>query len=460
MSILAKVKGNTLKGDVQISSSFTNRSREFVYFHSDGEDYKITFTGQNSSLKAYLKCPPLAAIINKKAQAFINGKTWILNKKGKAKDKESYTEVAVRVRDLLANPNPFQSQKEFEAQMYTYMQLWGFSVLFFGGKPVGYDFTEAKRMWNIPPCMIDIEKTKANWLLAETNKEIVKKIVIDFGGERSELPLSDCYIVKDLTVSFSNPLFPESRTCSLEYPINNTIGAYESRGKLIDYRGALGIISPDAKDAGGPVPLKEDDRKDIQKDFLQYGTKRNQYNYIISNASVKWSQMGFPTRDLMLFEEIEDNIMRMCDSYNFPYPLMSSNRTNSLGGNNIYEAKKLLYQDAIIPEADNICEQWDKIFGLYKYDIYINKDYSHIAALQDDQQKAASARKTRNEARQIEFYNNLCTLNEWRVANGDDPLTTEYGDKYFYELKAAGWVFGNTTQTNQQPVQQPEPVQQ
>lgn len=444
MSTLSLVRKRMINKSVpQIVSSFGNTSRDFFYFHSDGEDYRISFSGHNSSLKAYVECPPLAAIINKKAQAFINGKTFIVNKKGKARDKESNLEVAVKVRNLMANPNPFQGQKEFEAQLYTYVQLWGFNIIFFGSYPVGFDLYEAKRMWNIPPCMINVEETKKNWLLAESNKDIIKKIVIDFGGEKAELPLESCYIIKDLTVSFGNPLFPESRICSLKHVVNNIIGTYESRGKLIDYRGALGVISPDAKDVGGPVPMKEDDKIELQKDFKQYGLKRGQYSYIISNASVKYSQIGMPTRDLMLFEEIEDDIMRICDGLNYPYPLMSSNRTNSLGGNNIYEAKKLLYQDATIPEAESIYEQMNRLFNLDKYDLTLGKDFAHIPALQDDEQKTAQARKTRNESRQIEFYNNLCTLNEWRIANGDDPLEGDFGNMYYYELSALGWKFGS-----------------
>lgn len=189
--------------------------------------------------------------------------------------------------------------------------------------------------------------------------------------------------------------------------------------------------------------MKDDDKLDLQKDFLQYGLKRSQFQYIISTAAVKWSQMGTPTKDLMLFEEIEDNIMRICDGYNFPYPLMSSNRTNSLGGNNIYEAKKLLYQDATIPEAESLAEQWSKVWEFDKSDLMLIKDYSHVPALQDDEQKKSAARKTRNEAYQIEFFMNMVTLNQWRIANGEDPVNDDIGERYYYELVAKGIKFGS-----------------
>lgn len=449
MSTLSAVKKGftNIAAPQLVGADYGTTSNEFWMFNQTGGwDYKFSYTGHNSSLKAFKKCAPFNAIIIKKAQAFINGKTWIINKKGKAKDKEATGEIARKIRALLANPNPFQSQKEFEAQQYIYQQLFGF-CLTLPIKPSGFPNYDATKLWNIPPCMVDIDETKKSWLLAKQRSDVVKRIVLVFGEERVAIPVDDVWIIKDFVPSFDSPVFPESRVCALEMPINNIIGAYESRNVLINYRGALGIISPDAKDVGGPVPLKQDDKETLQSDFLRYGLKNNQWKFIISSASVKWSQMGISTRELMLFEEIEDDIMRICDSYNYPYPLISSNRTNSLGGNNIGESKKLLYQDAIIPEAENICEQWSSLFELEKYDLIMEKDFSKVPALQQDEQKQAQARKTRNEARQIEFYNNLCTLNEWRLANGDDPIEGETGDKYYFELLAMGIQFGGQKAT-------------
>jgi hypothetical protein len=444
MSTLSVVKKglNNIAAPQLIGADYGTNSNEFWMMNQQGgADYKFSYTGHNSSLKAYQKCPPLTAIINKKAQAFINARTWIMNVKGKGKDKVSTGEVANKVRAIRARPNPLQSEKEFDAQQYIYLQTFGFCLMLII-KPSGFPNIDADRLWNIPPSMVDMEETKKSWLLAKDKSDVLKKIVIEFKGERVELNANDVYIVKDFTPNFNSPIFPESRICALEMPINNIIGAYESRNVLINYRGALGIISPDQKDAGGGIKLKEEDKEALQSDFTRYGLKNSQWKFIISSASIKWSQMGISTRELMLFEEVDDSIMRLCDGYNFPYPLMASNRTNSLGGNNIGESKKLLYEDAIIPESESICEQWNNFFELAKYDLVMQKDYSHIPALQADELKKAQARKARNDARLIEFNNNLCTLNEWRIANEDDPLPAEFGDKYYHELIALGWKFG------------------
>lgn len=443
MSTLSAVKKglSAISAPQLVGADLGTRGGEFWNFNGPaGFDYKFSYTGHQSSLKAFKKCPPLNAVIMKKAQAFVNGKTWILNKKGKARDKEASGEVAERVRKLMSHPNPFQGRKEFEAQQYIYSQLFGFSILL-PITPVGFDNTHAVRLWNIPPSMIDIEETKKNWLLAEKQSDVIKSIVINFDHERAYLPLDQIYIIKDFTPSFHSPVFPESRVSALEMPVNNIIGAYESRNVLINYRGALGIISSDGKDAGGFIPIKEEEKESLQSDFRRYGLTRSQWQFIITSASVKWTQMGVSTKDLMLFEEIDDDIQRICDGYNYPYRLLSSEKSNSLGGSDLQVWKSELYEGAIIPESESICEQWDEFFSLSKYDLIAIKDFTHVPALQGDEIKKAEARDRRNKAYQTEFFANLTTLNEWRIANGDDPLDGEIGTMRYSELAKAGWVF-------------------
>lgn len=434
---------NNISAPQLLGADLSQNAGDFWMFNQGvaGLDYKFTYSGHASSLKALKKCAPLSAIILKKAQAFANGKTWIINKKGKSKEKESTNELAKKIRALMAKPNPFQSQKEFEAQQYVYCQAFGYSILL-PIKPVGFPNSDADRLWNIPPSMVNMELTRKNWLLAQENKDIIKSIVIEFGEDRSYLPVADLWIIKDFMPSLESPIFPESRICALELQINNIMGAYESRNVLINYRGALGILSPETSSMG-MVAVNDEHKETLQNDFLRYGLKNNQWKFIISQAALKWQQMGVPTKDLMLFEEIEDDIMRICDSYGYQYELMSSVKGVTFA--NKMEAKKMLYQDTIIPEAENICEQWNNFFDLARYDMDMQKDFSHVPAMQDDEKKKAEARKVRNDARLIEFMNNVCTLNEWRIANGDDPLDGEFGTKYYYELVTLGWAFGKAT---------------
>jgi hypothetical protein len=137
--------------------------------------------------------------------------------------------------------------------------------------------------------------------------------------------------------------------------------------------------------------------------------------------------MGFATKDLMLFEEIEDDIMRICDGYNYQYQLISSAKGTTFA--NVNDAKKLLYHDGIIPEANSDYEQWSQFFKLEDYNLKLEKSYNHIAALQDDSETEARARYYRNQGLLIEYQNDCITLNRWRELNDED--TTPDGDIYY-----------------------------
>lgn len=420
ISYLAPVDSATYRGGSDGSDN------PFTYFMGGKKSRGFKYLGPGSCIDAYIKCPPISAVIDRKAQAYINGNTWILNSQGK----ESQTPDAKKLRKLFTNPNPLQSWRQFEAQGYIYQQLFGFTIVL-PIKPFGFkDNIDATSLWNIPPSMIDIEET--NKLFYQTDTQgVIKQIVLNYKGTRTLVNIADIMIMKDFKPSFDSLIIPESRVRSVELPVSNIIGAYESRGVLINYRGALGILSHDPGNSQyAPIAISPDDKKQLQIDFRRYGLREQQWQFIVTSAALKWQQMGVPTKDLMLIEEVDSSIQAICDEFNYPYQLMSTAKGTTFS--NVKEGKQLLYQDAIIPESKSIYEQWNQFFGTSEMNITIDKDYSHIPALQEDEVSKMNARKVRDDAMKIEWDNGLITLNQWRVANGEDPVIG--GDLYIGEM--------------------------
>lgn len=402
-----------------------------------GRDIYFTYTDLQSSLTAYDKCAPLNAIVTKKAKALINGKTWVLDKKGK----EVKSEPAERIRSIMANPNPLQSWADFEMQQKVYEELFGYSIIL-AMTPVGFDNTYAKSIWLLPPQYVDIEeRTDVRLFDIKDKRDLIRQIRFSTpDGHTSIIDSSVITIQSTITPSVNSLLLPQNPVRPLTIQINNIIGAYESRGTLISYRGALGAISPDnVKDAGGPLPLTATEKSEIQEDFLKYGLLSSQLKFIISSAAIKWTQIGIPTRDLMLFEEIEDDIQRICDSKDFPYELLSSTKGVTFSNKN--EANKSLYQNTTIPEGGLKSGQWMKFFNCEYYGLKIEKDFSHLPVLQEDKQKSATARYQLGAALDREFKNNWITLNRVLEILEEDPIGEE-GNKYYKDLLAEGWVFG------------------
>jgi hypothetical protein len=418
-------------------SSYRQVGNGMWFFGNDGIDVWFSHTGCKSAMKAYEECAPLNAVINKKAQSFTNGKTLVLNSAGK----ESQSPEAKKLRKLLKKPNGIQNFEEFEARLYIFTQLFGWAMIL-PIKPFGFPNIDATSLWILPPHMLEIEESESVFY-REDGKKLIKKITLVYKNTRVNIDPDHVWIVKDFTPSMDSVILPESRTKHLKGQINNIIGTYESRGVMIDRRGPTYVISSNMSDAGGLTSIPKGEKDEVLKQFGEgYGWKRKQSSAIITSAAVRVDSVGFSTKDLMFFEEIEDDLMRICDSYSFPYPLMASNRTNSLGGNNIGESKKLLYQDAIIPESCSIYAQLSLFFGLEDMNIYLQKDYSGIAALQEDSYKKSQARKLMDDALLIEFKNNLITYNRWLELNGEEKVASM--DVYYKDLLAMGWVFGDT----------------
>ncbi len=98
------------------------------------------------------------------------------------------------------------------------------------------------------------------------------------------------------------------------------------------------------------------------------------------------------------------------------------------------EAKKSLYEDSVIPDAENNYEQWNELFDTASYNLKIDKDYSHISVLQESQEQKAKAREVLNKALLIEFLKDLLKVNRWLELNGEDTIGSD-GDVYWSEWK-------------------------
>lgn len=448
MSILDRLSniGTQLKqatfGSVEKSSLPYWGQKIIPSVYRNGDELFYAMTGNSSDRElwlgencidfhyAYFNCPPLSAIINRKAKAYVNGEPYVINTEGKAKDKESNSLIAQKIKNLMQQPNRLQSRDQFEAQNYIFTQLYGYCVVL-AMKPVGFPFYEATELWNIPPHMISINEQQG---LFYRNAGLgVESIRLTWGGASVDLPLDNVAIIKDIMPSFESVVIPDSRVRTLKMPINNIIGAYESRNMLINSRGALGMITNQTQDASSFINLKEGEKKELHQDFKKmYGLRRGQSEMIITSANLKWQPMVLPTKDLMLFEEIEDDGNRICDAYDFP-PELFARMKGGTTFSNMATASRNLYQDAIMPECRNIYSQWNKIFEADKYKLEIGRDYRQLPALQAANKEEAEAKLRMVQALQIDFRNDVITKNEWRVATGRDPI--EGGDVYYSQVK-------------------------
>jgi hypothetical protein len=107
----------------------------------------------------------------------------------------------------------------------------------------------------------------------------------------------------------------------------------------------------------------------------------------MTNASLKWQPMTFPTRDLLLFEEVDANFLSIIDAYGMNANIFSREKGSTF--ENLAQGIKQAYQSTIIPEAEELAMNRTRLFGLESKGEWLELDYSHIEVLQENEKEKA-----------------------------------------------------------------------
>jgi len=388
-----------------------------------------TVAGQKA---AYDYCPPLNAIINRKAEALLNGKWWLLDKDGK----EVTNAKAKAIKDLLDRPNPLQTWEQFIAQAYVYGQIYE-EVFIFGLTPAGFTGPEnIKAMWVIPNWLMEVKLTGKHFMQTDISEIIEGYYITGLNGVRTKIDMENILHIRGNNQNVEEPIRGQSRIKALQDPISNIVAAYEARNVLITRRGAIGILSNTSKDVAGTIPVSKDDKTDLQRDFQMYGLNKEQSQVIITSASLTWQSMTFPTKDLMLFEEIEDDVRQICDNYTYPMHLLGFKAGTTFS--NMSEAKKSLYQDAIIPESNRFAKAITSFLNTEKYGFTVSVTYDHLEVFQQSEKDKAEAFTAKVTANMPLLEKNIITLNAFLTAL--DLEIRQDGDKFLSDIQSVPYA--------------------
>lgn len=340
----------------------------------------------NKYLLDFLEVPELNAVIQIKAKAFSNMNLQVVSKA--TGTPISNYENAVKV---LRSPNYYQTQKEFLISTKINREVFGneiINVLRPVGMPNSY-----KGIFSITPSLVEIEiplTTQAPWQVYELDSTV--KYYSTWNGQRSELNKDNLIHINDAPNKQQSDkwLWGTSKIASLQPNIQNIRAAYDSRNVMIKNRGALGILSNGAVDAMGstiPHDAKEVDK--LQKAARKYGVTQEQYQFIITNLNLKWQQMAIDMDKLKLFEECEEDRMRICDAYGVPPELLASPKGTTY--ENRKQANIDLYQNAIIPESLEWIGALNNFFDTENKSWVIVGSYDHLPVMQENLKERGNA---------------------------------------------------------------------
>ena len=340
---------------------------------------KPTWIDTDKPYELYIQIPELRTVINKRAIMMSSGVPKLCDMDGNPV--ESHWAI-----NLINNPNPTQSWSDVIFSLSVNDGLFNNSFAYC-----------PKRSFDIRNLLVPLPSNKikivgtGKYLDQLDTDGLIKEFQFWYDSKKYDtIKVSDMIYLN--TPDGINLLNPINRIDTLKFPLSNIMASYNKRNVILENMGAIGILSSKKSDMGGALPFTPEEREEIQADWL----RRSKDKLVMTEADVNWTPMSYPTKDLMLFEELTEDKMAIIDAYGLSYYLFS--QANGATFTNVKEGMRMSYQDTIIPETEQMYATISQQLGLINEGLYIKPDFSHIAVLQDDKAAEASAMNLRADA--------------------------------------------------------------
>lgn len=381
---------------------------------------KAVWIDTNNAWEWFMTIPELRAVIDKRASMMASNQVRLYDANGDEILNHWFL-------DMVNNPNPVQSWSDVVYSLSVNDALYSNA---FGYSPV--------RSFDIRNMFVPLPSNKVQIL---TSGKTLKQMDVDglIDGYRFEydnnafenLDLKD--VIYLTTNDGMNLIKPTSRIDALKYPLSNIKAQYNKRNVLLENIGAIGILSAQNSDIGGAIPMTPEEKRQIQRDWYN----RSKDEVIITESQVNWQSMSYPTRDLMLFEELNADKIAIIDAYGMNVNLFSSEKGSTF--TNVRDSVRMVYTDTIIPETQQMYDTMAHQMGLDKQGIKIVADFSHLPVLQDDEAMKASADKTKVDTYSVMLRDGVITQQQYATEFG---IELEQVDKA--EAMAAGLAQAQT----------------
>lgn len=329
----------------------------------------------------YHLIPEIGAPIDKIAAMFSNG-VFKFQPTGSTELHDLPKDLA----ELLENPNMLTSQNAF-------MELYMKQLLVYGNQFI----------YKNQPSRITVPKSLMNISSAYITPVLTGKIFdqVDMSGVVEKFEYSENGLVRIFDTDsilwtrlpdLDNPLIGTSPLMSLKFPISNTELAYKYLNVISGEKGAIGILSNQSKDNFGGIPLTPEEKKKVELAYRQQnGIEQDQKKIIITNSSLAWSPMSYPTKELILPEQIDANFKMILNKFGVNmYVFIDSTYENLKHG------LVSTHNDAVAPKADAFTQSLTKFIGLKGGRLVL--DYSHLPYLQKDKTTEATTFSTVSQA--------------------------------------------------------------
>lgn len=351
-------------------------------------DEIITYTGKRYTYEdLYYDCPALSQCLIKKSQAMSNAKIVAVDDNENIVENQRFNK-AIKIID---SPNDYQNRTQFIQSIETFMNLYGVCYVY-----VYRGAFDVKKMIVIPnSCITPEYAIGVNFI---TTERLIVAYTINIHGMSFRISgeeLQNIHRIKDCTFDILDQNKPMSRVRLVEKNISNIVGSIQSRGIMIENRGADVVISPDGRgDTTATIAaMGQKERERMQTEYRKYGLLKGQFHALISQVALRVQRITRTPQELGLFDSENADNKAIAQIFGVPIPLLSLPDTSKY--NNYIEAKKEFYDDTIKPESYQISEFFDNVFSDGSFSFMF--DFSHLSFLQKDAKLSAETYKIMSE---------------------------------------------------------------
>jgi len=279
------------------------------------------------------------------------------------------------LHELLNRPNPAQSFNSWLQEVIAFGALTGNRYIYGIAPDTGQNSGKYKELYVLPSQVVEIH---SGGLMKP-----VKEYTLEYNGTY-RIPAEFICHIKNFNPYYDGSgshLYGMSPLKAGLRSMDANNEALTTGVKYLQNQTARGMLISDEGD------ITESQAKQLKDKFRStYQGSQNAGDLIITPKKLSWVNFGLNASDLSLIEQYNASIKDLCNVYNVPVQLL--NNTDSTTYNNMKEAKKALYQNAVIPELIRIREELNRwLTPQYGDKLYIDFDFNSIPELQEETEK-------------------------------------------------------------------------
>jgi len=279
------------------------------------------------------------------------------------------------LHELLERPNPAQSYASWISEIVAFGKLTGNRYIYGIAPETGDNLGKFQELYVMPSQIMEI--------VSGGIFEPVKEYRIEYNGAYS-IPADEICHIKDFNPYYDGTgshLYGQSPLKAGLRSMTTNNEAIETGVKYLQNQTARGVLMSDEGD------LNEVQAQQLKDKFRQnFQGSNNAGDVIITPKKLSWVNFGLNASDLSLIEQYNASIKDLCNIYSVPSQLLNNDKASTY--NNMKEAKKALYQNAVIPEMLKIRDELNRwLAPKYGEKLYIDFDFSVIPELQEEMDK-------------------------------------------------------------------------